>query len=260
MGKDVSLIGNPGSGKTTFFLAMVHHLDKIGWAPQDWNTLPEKYGDWIEAMIAGEQINPTIKLNEYSLNLDSFEYKGSKVSTGFFSSLNMKIRDIKGDDYRRNTDTFKEAVRGASAILVMIDPTRDKEELGSALVGQVAPLFRSMRYISQNEKSVEYVGLVFSKRSLHNHAIQKIRYFIEDQLGPMMRAARRSGINPRMLEVESRGLYNRLEPWGIEQVVYDFASHICRVSGPIHDVTADPEYDWEKYAKSENRRREYRGN
>jgi hypothetical protein len=253
MGKNISLIGNPGVGKTTFFLAMLHQLDKIGWAPQNWKTLPEKYEDWIEAMIAGERINPTLKLNLYSLNLRDFQYKNSIVKTGWFGRLSIKIRDIQGDDYRRTTETFKEAVNGVSAVLAMIDPTCDKD-LGSALVGQIAPLVRSMRYIAQNERNVKYVGFIFTKRALHGHPIKKIRHFIEDQLGAMVNAARRSGLIIRMLEVESRGLYNRLEPWGVEEVIYDLASHVCKVEGTKYDVTRDPDYDWRVYSRKQGTR------
>ncbi len=253
MGKAASLIGNPGSGKSNLFLAAFHQFTHIGWT-QD--KRPPEWGLWMSSVLSGKPLPPTIKQNDYEMRFNDVFYKGSRIKTGW-GGLTLRIRDIRGDDYARSTDVFKESVRGASAVLITIDPSK-AQDLGPAIGDQVYPLVNAIDYMLENEKKIKYMGLVFTKRALHNHSIHKIRYFVTKQLGPLVNDVRRKGINLSMLEVESRGTMNELEPWGLEPLFYDMLSSICKVEGQTIDVFYDPNADWEKTGPRAKKREKYR--
>lgn len=241
MGKAASLIGNPGSGKSNLFLAAYNRFTEIGWT-QD--RRPPEWGLWMGNILSGRPLPPTIKQSNYEMRFRDVLYKGSRIKTGW-GGLRLKIRDIIGDDYARTTDAFKESVSGASAVLITIDPS-GSQDLGPAIGEQVYPLVSAVDYMLDFEKKIKYVGLVFTKRALHTHSIRKIRHFVTKQLGPLVNDVRRRGIRLRMVEVESRGRGNALEPWGIEPVFYDMLASICKVEGPRIDIFNDPDADWEK--------------
>ena len=242
MGKTVSLIGNPGSGKSNLFLAAFNRFHKNGWTSgEGW---PPEFGIWMESILTGKPLPPTLKQKDYQMKFKDVCYKGSKVKTGW-GGLTLRVRDMRGDDYRRTTDAFKESIRGASAILITIDPSKSKD-LGPAIGNQVSPLVNAIGYMLENERKLKYIGLVFTKRALHNHSIRKIRWFVTDQLGPVINTVRRADKKLRMLEVESRGLGNALTPWGLEPLFYDVLATICNVKGPRVDIFNDPDADWDR--------------
>ncbi len=244
LGKTISFIGNPGTGKTTFLVASIQRLSELDWIKINLKKLPKDYGLWIDALVSGDALPPTVKDYEYPLEFRrTITYKGSTIKLGRFFGVTFKIRDLRGEDYRRTTSTFKESVHGASAILVTIDASHSTD-LGKALSGQIQPLIDGIRYMVSEEDSLKYIGLIFTKRSFHNHVIADIRKWVLKYLGPVIRPLKEKGIEFRILEVDSRGAQNKFEPWGIEQVYYDVLSNLGTVTGTKIDVTLDADYVW----------------
>lgn len=251
MGKTASLIGNPGSGKSNLFLAAYQQFTHIGWIK---SPRPPEWGLWMSNILSGKPLPPTIKQNSYEMKFNDIVYEGSRIRTGW-GGLSLKIRDLRGADYEKTTDAFRESVKGASAVLITIDPSQ-AQVLGPAIGNQVLPLVNAIDYMLDYEKKLKYVGFIFTKRALHNHSIRKIRSFVTRQLGPMINDVRRKGIHLRMLEVESRGIKYELDPWGIEPVFYDMLASICKVDGPRIDVFNDPNADWEKTGPRTKKRKD----
>jgi GTPase SAR1 family protein len=242
MVKNVPILGNPSSGKTTLLIALIHKLQLNGWIKSRVKDLPKEYPMWIARLMAGEEIPTTTEFREVRLRLNSFTYKGSKVNLGW-GGINLSVRDMKGDDYRRRTNVFRDAVKEASAVLFTVDCTKDTI-LGRAISGQVEPLLEGLRYICEFEHEVKYIGLVFTKRALHSFPIEQIRPFVTEQFAVMLSFVRDARIRFGMFEVESRGRTNELKPWGIEPVIYDCFSTIGKLKGKRLDVTLGPDADW----------------
>ncbi len=244
MGKTISFIGNPGTGKTTFLVASIHRLSEIGWVKLSIKKLPKDYGLWVDSLISGGVLPPTVKDYDYPLKFNkTIKYKQSSVKLGRLGGVTFKVKDIRGEDYRRTSDKFKESVRGASAVLVTIDASKS-EDMGQSLGGQIQPLIDGIRYMVETQRSIKYIGLVFTKRSFHNHPIRKIREYVHTPLGPILRYLKEEGILFRVLECDSRGPENRFKPWGVDAVYYDVLSHIGKVSGAKLDITTDPDHVW----------------
>ncbi len=225
-------------------MASIHRLSEIGWIKINLKKLPKDYGLWVDALISGEAIPPTVKDYEYPLEFNrTVTYKGSTIKLGRFFGVTMKVRDLRGEDYRRTTKAFKDSVSGASAVLVTIDASRSID-LGEALGGQIQPLIDGIRYMVETQSSLKYIGLIFTKRSFHNHTISDIREWVHIPLGPIIRYLKEEEIEFRVLEVDSRGAENKFNPWGIEAVYYDVLSTLGKVTGTKIDVTMDPDNIW----------------
>ncbi|MFO7836888.1 MAG: zinc ribbon domain-containing protein [Candidatus Thorarchaeota archaeon] len=246
MGKSIALLGNKGTGKTTFLVASIHRLSEMGWIEANLDKLPDDYGLWIDLMVSGKPLPPTVKEYAYPLEFKKrISFKGSIVKLGWlFSGMTLRVGDMRGEDYTRTTPKFKRAVENVSAVLVTIDPS-DSGVLGDALSGQIQPLIDGIRYMIQERgKDLEYLGFVITKRSKHNHTIEEVRHYIEMALRPILSYLKENNTVFRVLEVDSRGSENRLAPWGIEYVYYDMLATLCKVEGRRLDVTQDDAYLW----------------
>lgn len=244
MGKNISLIGNPGTGKTTFLVGSIHRLSEIGWVKINPKKLPKDYGLWVDQLISGGVLPPTVKDHEYPMQFTkTIRYKQSEVKLSRLGGVTFRVRDLRGEDYRRTTELFKQSVRDAAAVIVTIDASKSTD-LGQALGGQVQPLIDGIRHMIEKEKGLKYLGLVFTKRSFHNHPIRKIREFVHTPLGPILRYLEDKKIAFRVLECDTRGVDNRFKPWGLEEIYYDVLSHLGKVSGARLDVTTDPDHVW----------------
>ncbi len=246
MGKSIALLGNKGTGKTTFLVASIHRLSELKWIEANLKKLPDDYGMWIDLMISGKPLPPTVKEYAYPLKFKKrILFKGSIIKMGWlFSGMTLRVGDMRGEDYTRTTPKFKRAVEDVSAVLVTIDPS-DSDELGDALAGQIQPLIDGIRYmIHERGGDLEYLGFVITKRSKHNHTIEEIRNYIEMALRPILSYLDENGTIFRVLEVDSRGPDNRLAPWAIEYVYYDMLATLCKVEGTRLDVTQDDAYLW----------------
>ncbi|MHA1862759.1 MAG: hypothetical protein ACTSWA_03240, partial [Candidatus Thorarchaeota archaeon] len=245
MGKKISFIGNPGTGKTTFLVASIHKLNDLNWTKFDIKKLPDDYGLWIDQLMSGRTLPPTVKDYSYPLKFHKkIIFKGSTVKLGRLGGITIEVKDLRGEDYRRTTATFKEAIAKSSAVLISLDPS-DSTDLGMSLSGEIQPVIDGIRYmVSSLGRKLEYIGFIITKRAMHNHTIEEIREFLHIPLGPVFRYLKEKKIVVRTLEVDSRGSNNRLEPWGLEYVYYDVLSHLGRVDGNRLDVTKDAEYTW----------------
>ena len=246
MGKSIALLGNKGTGKTTFLVASIHQLSKKGWIKTEIEKLPDDYGLWIDLMVSGKPLPPTVKKYDYPLKFRRrISFKESIIKLGWlFGGMTLRVGDMRGEDYTRTTTKFKRAVEDVSAVFVTIDPS-DSEDLGDALSGQIQPLIDGIRYmIRERGDDLEYLGFIITKRSKHSHTIEELRDYIDMALGPILTYLQENDTVFRVLEVDSRGPDDRLKPWGIEYCYYDMLATLCKVEGRRLDVTQDDAYLW----------------
>lgn len=234
--KKVSVAGCPGVGKTTFLAAAIYHLDKIGWARADLETLPPEYGAIVDNLVAGQPLAPTVGLHGYIFDFNDFTYKGSEIKTGWFGNVDVRLTDLSGRDYEHSASLFKQSLNDAYSVLILIDPAC-KANLRQSFAGQMNPIVETVRYIAACDDDIEHIGFVFTKALLHDHEFNNMVSILEEQLAPALNKARREGIELSFLEVDSRGPSNTLEPVGIERVFYDVLSRGCRVKDERLDVT-----------------------
>lgn len=227
-GKGIALIGNPGVGKTTFLIAAIHYLDKIGWARIKFKELPPEYGTLVDLLISGKPLSPTLRMSEYALEFSNVSYKGVELKTGVFGKITFKIIDMSGQDYRATTRNFKHAVRDAFAALFLLDPSLD-ENFAHSLSGQILPIDKAIRYILGYERDIKYFGFIFTKSNLHNHYFDDMVNLLEEQLTPLFNLARRSGVKINIFEIDSRGKDGKLDPEGFEPIFFDTLSVVCKV-------------------------------
>lgn len=227
-GKGIALIGNPGVGKTTFLIAAIHYLDKIGWARIKFKEIPPEYGILVDLLISGKPLSPTLRMSEYALEFSNVSYKGVELKTGVFGKITFKIIDMSGQDYRSTTYNFQDAVHDAFAALFLIDPSLS-DNFAHSLAGQIEPLDRALRYIFKYERDIKYYGFVFTKSNLHNHYFDDMVSLFEEQLTPLLNRARERGVRINMFEIDSRGRDGKLDPEGFEPIFFDALSVVCKV-------------------------------
>jgi hypothetical protein len=232
----VSVLGCPGVGKTTFLIAAIYCLDKIGWARAKLESLPTEYGTIVDNLVSGKPLAPTVGLHGYVFDFNDFTYQGSEVKAGWFSNMSVRLTDLSGKDYQHCAALFKQSLDDVYSVLILIDPAREPH-LKHALAGQLGPIVEAIRYLGTHQDDIKHIGFVFTKALLHNHKFQDMVGVLEEQIAPALGRARREEIDISYLEIDSRGPSETLEPVGIERVFYDVLSRECKVKKKRLDVT-----------------------